>query len=494
MLAIVVAGSFPPFWNMNIGAHGTYPSPSALINLRTFWAIEGCPCFLRNRPTHFDPCAADLEVCATCVFIWKLFPDVALLYGFLVGLFFMARIARLRRSLPLLLLIWMAVLVVCWTVYWFWGYCRIQHFDFLERCARSSGHVANLMLVLLMWSRCVRTVWQPLHVGSTVLTRTHHFLGFLFALSLGTHFALWFLFWALSGNLSNLVSPAFNPHVGDLVTSLPWVRNVAYWLFSAIHRLFALVISLAALSHSWALWIFLWPPLALVIVEHAMVLFDSRCQEAHLERVDASHPGYLVVSVYAPVLAPQLRAGNYVRLMIPEISPSPWHPFSFVRCTNTGDGLQLFIRSSSGSWWRQHPLLRAGTKCHLAGPYDVFDIPGELVGLQCVVLVCGGSGLAAVAALASQMDFEPPPIVHIVVIEKNAANFEAFEWLWTENPHLVVHKCVGRACGLECASMLLLSDGAVGCLISGPKSLHDALRPMAKHAHVMWWHEFAFEV
>ncbi len=506
VVAILVAGSFPPFWNMNFGPHATYPSPSALLLVRTSWEIDGCPSFLANRPTHFDPCAHAPEV--TCVFIWKLFPDVAIFYGFLVGLFVMARIAAAARPFAVMLSLWMVLLVVLWSTYWLWIYCRLAYLDFLERCARGLGHVANLMLVLLLWSRCVRTVWQPLHVTTTVLATVHHYLGLFFAISLGAHVALWTLSWALSGKLLNLVSPAFDPYVGDfsvslmsgvtlvfvapiLLSSLPRMRTVAFWLFWAIHRSSAYVISLAALGHSWALWVFLWPPLALLVVEHAMTLFDSR-QESRLEHVDTSYPGYLVISIHAPLLVPRLRAGHYVKLMVPEISPFQWHPFSFVR--GHGADLQLFVRSSCHSWWQQQ--LNPGMKCHLCGPFGVLDIR-NLVDLDRIVIVAGGSGLAAVAALASQMDFERP-VVHVVFIEKTLANFGAFEWLWTENPTLIPHLCVGRTKGLECALELLKDDGdagcRIGCFVSGPQSLHDELRPMAKQAHVTLWHEFAFEV
>lgn len=402
----LLTGFVPPIWNEG-QSHLFYASPSAIFTL-DLWFLgfthdaASCGNFVVDRPSHYDPCA-DVSA-ATCSLKWNLFPD-SLINFVGVGALLVAGNKSARRSV---LFICNFVMFGCWFSYWFWLYCRVSRLvNFSERLGRSFGHCANLALSLCIWT----------NVPPLGLRDLHNFSGYVFALSLLAHFLCWYVHWIAHGTwLHNATYPAFSDHIGDFtvlqmqlyfwclvlpMTLSTFCRRSMFWLFQRLHML-ALPLCVAALVHSWGLFVCLGPALLCDSVWRA---WQRHFAQYHADaEVTKDYFGFtrVLVSMRKRSLRDGIgsfqrfsRRPHFVKLCFPRVSQIESHPFSVSRWCAESATFECIVRPQqrwtqrieSGEYIVMGPF--AADKCFDYGDNPLIFVGGG--GMACVLPCIGAT-------------------------------------------------------------------------------------------------------
>ncbi|KAJ3210331.1 ferric/cupric-chelate reductase [Entophlyctis luteolus] len=216
-----------------------------------------------------------------------------------------------------------------------------------------------------------------------------------------------------------------------LLTSLSYVRRVAYNLFYLTHFLVFAGVLFAYFHASMSIF-YMIPGLCLYALDGTLRLLSIFSSD-HVSEIHVEECGYLTVTV-ATTAAKNAKPGQFMRMNVPAVSRLEFHPWSIVSCSDDSVTF-LFARGKHEQEWSARvaeyfaAALREGRQntvaVHLQGPFGK-EIEGVKEGAKSDVLVfyVAGTGIAACMngihkVLSRKANDEELPKIHVFWATRN---------------------------------------------------------------------------
>lgn len=415
----------------------------------------------------------------------KVFPDVLIFYTFIYVISFLGLLSQIRcqcfdnmhkrhTSLGLsywhlLFLLTVGILLITFTIYW--GHDHAWHYGepktAIERCARTLGQVASLVLSLLMlpisrnsaWPHVFKMPWE-----STVFL--HRYLGIGFVVLVFCHMCFWWGTFSQQGFFPHDIFsvPMYYPRdglppseppqadnftiqIGILVGFILYVvmgilsyesiRRKHFELFYYSHHFF-LVIFGATLWHANSIWYYLLPGLFLWIFDRCVRFIRSNRAVSVIE-INQASDGQVTELILRIGSGLQYQPGQYVFLNVPSISAFEWHPFSI--SSSPSDQYTTFhIRDMGPGTFTSKLLSLAKKNQSYRPPVMSIDGPHGLPispNYNYIILVAGGIGITPLHSnfrfLYYSFDRNYPfSRVHLIWVVRKASMLEICRDTWKE--------------------------------------------------------------
>lgn len=368
---------------------------------------------LRVGPTQ--PCVED-ERCSDSVIHFKVYKDVLVFFGFILGVSLTAFAGSMVPAVRRLLhhTVWLtppkstprrvraliedwsrgvgvgelAVVLGFFGLAGWWFYYFAVEFDWIEDKARTEtdphaslyiysrvmGHMTNLCMAFLLLPVARNSFWEACFgIPFDRAIKYHRVLGMLTWAAVTCHMLTWQVKWLMEGNLANnvitLTSLAVGPeaiHTENFTIPLAefgWltltiVLIIAIWGRRWSYWLFhashhlVWVYLFVALIHAWSHWYYVAGGLILYVVDKLTRAIKS---SGDVRVVSMKHAAGVTRIELDVGKAGSLFAGQFAFLCIPAVNPLQWHPFtvSSPPSSVTSTGTITFHIKAVGPWTRK---------------------------------------------------------------------------------------------------------------------------------------------
>ncbi|KAJ3212716.1 hypothetical protein HDU67_003633 [Dinochytrium kinnereticum] len=269
------------------------------------------------------------------------------------------------------------------------------------------------------------------HVGlgyACLFLETFHSLYFMIAYAIDNKFERHMYPWvAIMGYWNGAGFISWVALVAVSATSIFRVRRKNYRVFYWTHQLYVVFI-LFSLIHYYGRFTFVGPLLYFAYDRLAPSLRTNRNTVAHLHpltptllRVDIPIPkSHTVLTQYAP--------GDWINLNVPSISSLNWHPFSIASYNGVSkDRLTVYIKARGDWTTKLRELAVSGgepVKVKVDGPFGAKST--TYLDFEHLVLVGGGTGMAALIPFARHYASRGAGSLHIVWIARSKIDLMAY--------------------------------------------------------------------
>lgn len=428
LFVVFLATAFlPPIWNTLIVGYNTFVSKFSLV-----------------PATH------------STIVIMKLYVDVVVFYGFVLGVVLVGLLARLSQKFKRLASKWVRLrlpmitfdssiaeitfllCVIGLSVWWFWfwysGYQRIADIPYtLERLARALGHMTNLFAALLLFPVTRNSMWvEILGIPFERAIQYHRWAGVIVFFALSAHMLVWWIEWSTRGYLlHNIFSMSLYlaqypdlPHTDNwsipiveltwlgaavmVLLSQSWFRRNRFELFYYTHHFF-IVFYITGLIHSWSMWYFTGGGMILWFVDR-LIRFYKSSKVFPVTDIQVLHSGDTTQLALQPN-GFSFRAGQYAFINIPSISPLEWHPFTISSAPGE-TALTFHIKSMGKTSWTARLARIYGGEGNAFAPVTSLPIvnidgpygnPPNFLSHKTVVLVAGGIGITPMISIVKDL-------------------------------------------------------------------------------------------
>ena len=320
------------------------------------------------------------------------------------------------------------------------------------------------------------------------------------------HFILWIWNCVVFDRLGNLVALHQSPHYDNFtvltievvfvlamtpmaILSIRYFRKKYHALFFNVHHCF-LVIWIASSIHSWALWLYLVPPVLMYATDRAVqqyqiVLSALMAHSRILSLSGQAVPGHTVLTIARPFGC--WLPGQYVFMCVPAVSLLEWHPFSVARAAPFSDEMTLVCKDMGSTSWtgKIGHALQEDRSIIIDGPHGFPPIIAALVQrFSCLVFIAGGVGITAISPYMSAfMDDEestPKCTVRLMWIVRDASTLDVLPWLVEAQVHPSIDAARVFVTGdMTAMKQELPSSGDVWQTEPGRPDIGDYLRGVA---------------